>query len=90
MNQKIIHGYRVTIAPSIYTNRSGKTDVRIQRESDWGAKHENGCHYSTAQVLSAEDFEILRSYTPIQGHALAEILDYARSVIAQLANEVAA
>ncbi|MGK9452610.1 hypothetical protein [Acidithiobacillus caldus] len=87
MNERFICGYRITVGPSIYTNRPGKIDVRIDCESDWGAKHQNGLRYITAQVLAAESFEVLRNYSPIQGHVLTEILHYARGITAQLAKE---
>ena len=83
MEKKIIHGFLVTVGPSIYTNRPGKTDIRIDRETEWGGKHENGLRYSTAQVWAAEDFEILRNYHSIQGHVMSDILEYARSVLFQ-------
>lgn len=35
-HEKFIDGYLVTVEPSIYTNRTGRTDIRIKHETDGG------------------------------------------------------
>ena len=89
MKERFIHGYRATVDHSIYTNRFDKIDIRVQSESSWGAKHGNGRLYATVQVLAAEDFSTLRTYSPVPERILSEILEYARSVIPQLAEAAA-
>lgn len=81
-HQQIVHGFLVTVGPSIYTNRAGHTDIRVQHESEWGAKHENGRRYSTIQVMAAENLETIRNYGSIQRHVIDAAIEFARAVLA--------
>lgn len=59
---------------SIYTNRSGKDDVRIWVESDHGAKFEDGKRYSSVQVIAAESGEFIRNYSAVPETITPEFL----------------
>jgi hypothetical protein len=58
--------------PSIFTNRNGKFDIVIDKQTDgsWGALY-NGKRYTIAMILDAE------TYQPIRSHYLVpkELLD---------------
>lgn len=79
--EKFINGYLVTVEPSIYTNRTGRTDIRIMHETDWGARHENGRLYSTIQVMAAENLDIIRNFGYVQADVVDEAIEFAHSVL---------
>lgn len=81
IHKKFIHGFLVTVGPSIYTNRTGRTDIRIARETDWGARHENGRLYSTIQVRAAESLDIIRNFGGVDGKTVDAAIEFARSVL---------
>lgn len=59
----IINGiYRISVEPSIFTNRPGKTDIRIGEESSWGGRDNNGKRYMTSLVMDAETCATVRGY----------------------------
>lgn len=66
--------WRIARQPSIFTFRSGRRDVYIMRESDWGARESDGRRYMTCQRLAAEDGSLLRNYEAIPGFMTSEWL----------------
>lgn len=46
--------YVVSISPSIFTHRAGKTDIRFALTDCWGWRAENGQLYTTRLTLAAE------------------------------------
>ncbi len=80
---KIVHGFLVKVGPSIFTNRTGRTDIRIMRESEWGSREDNGRRYSTCQVLATESLETIRNYYDgnLQGKVLDAAVEFSRSVL---------
>ncbi|WP_065091489.1 hypothetical protein [Rhizobium leucaenae] len=56
--------YRINRQPSIYTNRNGREDCRIMRESsiaNGGGKYGDKL-YRTIAVFAAEDGSVIRDY----------------------------
>lgn len=49
--------FRVTRSQSIFTNRSGKIDIRISGRGNWGTKANDGYLYNTRQCLDYETGE---------------------------------
>lgn len=58
--------WKVKRSRSIFTNRANQEDVRIDVESDHGAKDaEDGKYYTTLCVLAAESGAVLRKHRAI-------------------------
>lgn len=69
---KTVGSFLIRKRPSIFTNRNGKFDIVIDKQTDgsWGALF-NGKRYTIAMILDAE------TYQPIRSHYLVpkELLD---------------
>ncbi|MBF6650022.1 hypothetical protein [Methylobacter sp. BlB1] len=63
--------FRIVKKPSIYTNRNGKCDIVIYRETgqNWGAVYD-GKHYTIATILDADTLRPIRSYLTVAGDVL--------------------
>lgn len=81
MRKEINLGGRTFIvyrSPSIYTNRSGREDcVVLRRNTEWGAREDDGHLYTTMIRLAAETGERLRAHEPLpDGLTLDQLRDW--------------
>lgn len=60
--------------PSVFVSRSGKEDVKIFKQAEWGSRESDGKLYNCRRILAAEDGSMVRDYEAVPNEITVEWL----------------
>lgn len=74
--------FLLVFSGSIFTNRPGKFDVRIEKQDTWGGRRkEDGKLYTTSICMEAESGAVISHYDYVPKSVIDEAMAFARECI---------